>query len=138
MHLLDDSVALSATDLANFLGCRHRTGLDLSHALGKRRRPHFDDPLLDLLIERGKQHEARYVESLRSAGSDVVDLTDVADRPGLVDRTAAAMRDGAGVIVQGALHQGRWFGKPDILRRIPEPSALGPWSYEIDDTKLSR
>src|SRR6185312_14037350 len=29
------------------------------------------------------------------------------------------------------------FGRADILRRVPRPSRLGPWSYEILDTKLT-
>ena len=48
------------------------------------------------------------------------------------------MRDGADVIVQGALSDGPWFGKPDLLRRVSAPSGLGEWSYEIADTKLAR
>lgn len=138
MHSFDNTVALFATDLANFLGCRHRTGLDMAAALGERRRPHFDDPLLDLLIERGRKHEQRYVDSLRTAGHEILDLTTVGDNPLLVTRTIEAMHEGADVIVQGGLRTGRWFGKPDILRRIDTPSGLGSWSYEIEDTKLSR
>ena len=30
---------LSATDLANFLGCRHRTALEMAAAAGKLKRP---------------------------------------------------------------------------------------------------
>ena len=138
MRVFDNSFALSATDLANFLGCRHRTGLDMAAALGKRTRPHFDDPLLDLLIERGRKHEAAYVESLRTAGREIIDLTTVGDPPLLVAQTVAAMNAGADVIVQAGLQADRWFGKPDILRRIEVPSDLGSWSYEVDDTKLSR
>src|SRR5262249_9463375 len=33
---------------------------------------------------------------------------------------------------------GRWNGRADILRRVEMPSALGPWSYEVIDTKLAR
>jgi uncharacterized protein len=48
------------------------------------------------------------------------------------------MNKGAPVIAQGALaHQG-WGGRADILRRVEIPSALGEWSYEAIDTKLSR
>ena len=48
------------------------------------------------------------------------------------------MRKGTDVIVQGGLRDGQWFGKPDIMRRVDVPSALGAWSYEIADTKLAR
>src|SRR5207245_1528913 len=48
------------------------------------------------------------------------------------------MRDGADVIVQGALADGAWYGRPDVLERVDTPSALGAWSYEVTDTKLAR
>ena len=33
---------------------------------------------------------------------------------------------------------GRRFGYADFLRRVPRPSDLGDWSYEVWDTKLAR
>ena len=49
MYRLDGALVLSATDLSNFLGCRHRTALDMAVAYGERKRPHFEDPLLEVL-----------------------------------------------------------------------------------------
>lgn len=128
---------LSATDLANFLGCRHRTALEMEFAAGLRKRPHFDDPLLELLFKRGLDHEKAYVESLRTKGNTVRDLSHLMDRDELVDATIAAMREGVDVIVQGGLRDGQWFGKPDLLQRTSTPSAFGAWSYEVSDTKLA-
>ena len=48
------------------------------------------------------------------------------------------MRGGVSVIVQVFLSHDGWGGRPDILRRVEAPSALGSWSYEVMDTKLSR
>src|SRR3989454_1306499 len=48
------------------------------------------------------------------------------------------MREGADVIVQATLVDGPWFGRADALRRVPRPSRLGAWSYEVWDTKLAR
>jgi predicted RecB family nuclease len=138
MRLSSQQLDLSATDLASFLACRHRTALDLAAAAGKLRRPHWDDPLLDLLIERGKAHEKRYVDSLRATGATVVDLNAATDRDKAVSGTLDAMRAGADVIVQAALQDGHWYGRPDILRRVDVPSDLGKWSYEVADTKLAR
>ena len=82
MHVVErggrQDLVLSATDLANFLGCRHRTALDLSVAFQKRRRPYRDDPLLEALWQRGLEHEKRFVDSLRGAGS-LEDLTAIHD-----------------------------------------------------------
>src|SRR5580704_9549227 len=48
------------------------------------------------------------------------------------------MERGAAVIAQGALRDGQWFGRPDVLRRVAKRSARWPWSYEVADTKLAR
>ena len=77
MRITDSAFVLSATDLSNFLSCRHRTALEMAEAHGKRRRPKWDDPLLELLFKRGLEHERAYVESLHAAGLRSVDLTDV-------------------------------------------------------------
>src|SRR5690349_7133484 len=141
MKLSGSELELSATDLSNFLGCRHRTGLDLAAVHGKRKPPYFPpDPLLELLWARGLEHEAHYVESLKASGCSVADLHEYDDehRQEQFARTVAAMRAGADVIVQGALRDSRWFGRPDVLRRVARPSAFGEWSYEVIDTKLSK
>ena len=52
--------------------------------------------------------------------------------------TLAAMRAGADVVYQATFFDGRWRGHADFLRRVEEPSDLGPWSYEVWDTKLAR
>ena len=70
MRLRDTDLDLSATDLSNFLGCRHRTALDMALARKDRAAPRtFDDPLIDILRQRGIEHETRYVDSLRALGS---------------------------------------------------------------------
>ncbi|MGH8533002.1 MAG: hypothetical protein ACREV1_09850, partial [Gammaproteobacteria bacterium] len=98
----------------------------------------MDDPLLDILFQRGLAHEKAYVDSLQADGQSIVNLADVKDRDAAVARTRDAMRSGADVIVQAALRDGRWYGRPDVMRRIEKPSSLDTWSYEIADTKLAR
>ena len=139
MHRHGPDLTLSATDLSHFLGCRHRTALDLAVTAGARAKPvHYDDPLLEILWDRGAKHEAAYINSLKVQGLSVADLSAQVHRTEHLAATLAAMRDGADVVVQGALADGCWFGKPDVMRRVPRPSALGSWSYEIYDTKLAR
>jgi len=142
MQSRDGRLQLSATDLANFLACRHRTALDVMVATGQRARPaQADDPLLQLLFDRGIAHEKAYVDWLREGGLEIADLTAMGG-PGqadaLVAATTSAMQAGAHVIVQGGLRDGSWFGKPDILMRVDGASSLGNWSYEVYDTKLAR
>ena len=138
MYQTNGALTLSASDLAYFLACRHRTALDMAVAIGARKKPHVpDDPLVDALVERGKVHEARYVETLREGAREIVDLSIGTFRE-RCQHTLEAMHQGVDVIVQGALSDGPWMGYPDILQRVEHPSALGAWSYEVADTKLSR
>ena len=142
MHRRNGTLQLSATDLSNFLGCKHRTALDMAVAAGLRGKPAtFEDPLLELLFKRGLDHEAAYVEWLKAQGLSVEDLSrfdSLSQQDELVAATIEAMKAGVDVIVQGGLLDNNWFGKPDILRRVESPSRLGAWSYEVYDTKLSR
>lgn len=131
-------LSLSATDLSNFLNCRHRTALELGEARGKQRRPQFNDPVLEALLARGLEHERHYVESLQRDRRDVVDLASVQDRADAVARTIEALRAGAEAVVQGALEDGAWFGRPDVLLKRRGASAFGDWEYEVADTKLAR
>ena len=66
MRVTRDGVRLSASDLANHLGCQHLTFLDLAVAQGKLTAPMYQDVALEALQERGFQHERAYVEHLRS------------------------------------------------------------------------
>jgi predicted RecB family nuclease len=142
MQSHNGALQLSATDLSNFLGCKHRTALDMAVTTRVRTKPtQSDDPLLQLLFDRGLDHEKQYVDWLKAQPLRVEDLShiDSLSRPDeLVAATHEAMHQGADVIVQGALRDAQWFGKPDILYRVETASDLGPWSYEVYDTKLSR
>jgi predicted RecB family nuclease len=137
MRLDAGTLVLSATDLSHFLNCRHRTALEVGEAHGTRQRPHWADPLLDALFARGLEHERRFVSSLRAAGNEVLDLTGITSRDEALAATRAGMRTGVEVLVQAALGDGRWYGRPDVLLRAQSPSALGSWSYEVADTKLA-
>ena len=98
----------------------------------------WDDPLLEILFKRGLEHEKAYVESLRCRrpAQSSISRTEGARRG--VGADARRDAPGADVIVQGALRDGRWYGRPDVLRRVETPSGLGAWSYEVADTKLAR
>src|SRR6266571_8841476 len=118
MQLSSTDLLLSSTDLSNFLSCRHLTALEMAAALGKRRRPHWVDPLLEVLFQRGLDHERAYIAALQAEGRQIVSFADVKDRDAAVAQTLEAMCSGADVIVQGALRDGRWYGRPDVLQRV--------------------
>lgn len=129
---------LSASDLVGFLNCRHLTGLDRSVADGALAKPKFWDPLLEILAARGSVHEKKFVEHLEQSGLKTVRIEDDAITDAAVASTISAMKQGAAVIVQGALKHNGWQGRPDILRRVETPSSFGAWSYYVLDTKLAR
>jgi uncharacterized protein len=137
MRLVDELLRLSATDLANHLGCIHLSQLNRAAARGLARRPRWDDPLGALLRERGDQHEKAYLAHLRAART--LEIVEIPVEPGADggERTAAAMRAGADVIYQAPLGDERWYGRADFLIKVPRPSALGAWSYEVTDAKLA-
>ncbi|MGH9345868.1 MAG: TM0106 family RecB-like putative nuclease [Vicinamibacterales bacterium] len=64
-------------------------------------------------------------------------MSEIKVREDALAATLDAMRTGVEVIAQGALGDGHWYGRPDILLRVDSPSTLGTWSYEVADTKLA-
>ncbi len=131
-------ISLSATDLVGHLNCAHLTGLDLEVANGRLKAPAFRDPFRELLQERGSRHEHGYVEHLKTSGLSIVEIGGVRIDDEKTMLTREAMTRGVGVIVQGAFRSGGWVGRTDVLLRVEKPCALGEWSYEVVDTKLSR
>lgn len=147
MQLSEDKLILSATDLSDFLACDHLSLLSRLAALGGPEPPRFDDPGLEVLWELGRVHEEAYLADLEAQGLSVVEIpqrateTETAGADGWhagAEATREAMRQGVDVVYQGVLFDGRWLGKPDFLRRVDHPSALGDFSYEVVDTKLAR
>lgn len=130
MRMSGSAIELTASDLSGFLSCIHLTALDLAVAQGKREAPSWVDPVVSVLRERGLEHERAYVEKLRAQGLTITDLSG-ATGDDAVTRSEEAIQTGVEVILQPALRNGRWFGRPDVLRRNGTSSALGPWSYEV-------
>jgi predicted RecB family nuclease len=137
MRLQSDLIRLAATDLSNHLACRHLTSLHLSVAHGLRTAPDWRSPDLKVIQELGLRHEAAYLRSLQNAGLTFADLRAVSEQQAITE-TLSCLQRGIEVIAQGALACGRWFGRPDVLRKVAKPSRLGDWSYEVYDCKLAR
>ncbi|MEZ5293441.1 MAG: TM0106 family RecB-like putative nuclease [Vicinamibacterales bacterium] len=139
MYASASKLILSPTDLSAFLGCRHRTALDLAVARGVLRKPDWDEAFTRALRERGLEHEQRYLAWLRAQGRTVVDLSGLQrEITAAVAATREAMAAGVDVVYQAALAGDDWRGFADVLVRVDRPGALGGWSYEAHDTKLAR
>ena len=144
MQRVDGRLVYSATDLVGYLQCRHLAKLERAAAWRHIERPMRSDPVLDRIQQRGLEHEQRFLDALRGEGLRVVEVERDDDLPREArrirgrDETLAAMREGADVIFQAVLFDGRRLGYADFLRRVDAPSGLGSWSYEVWDTKLAR
>ncbi len=133
MRLEAGILQLSATDLSAHLGCLHLTQLDRAAAEGRLEAPIWTDPVLEVLKQRGIEHEASYREHLADLGLSVVEVGHGGTEAQLLD----LMRAGTDVIFQAPLTDGRFGGFADFLRKVERPSELGAFSYEVIDTKLA-
>ncbi len=124
MRILDGQLVLAPSDLANFLTCRHRAGLDLAAARGVMEKPRYEDPYAALLRQHGEDHELAYVESLRSRGLAIVTAkpTETTKADESTRLTLEAMRTGAQVIVQARLAGELIAGYADVLLRVERNS----------------
>ncbi len=124
---------LSASRLNAFQACRHQTALWLQGV----KPPERADDTVSLIRAKGFEHEAVVVESLRATHGEVVEIVTEGPLEQRVEQTYRAMFDGAAVIYQAALTDGRWIGFPDFLIRTGQ-TADGRWAYVPEDAKLSR
>jgi predicted RecB family nuclease len=132
MKNISNRFELAATDLSNHLSCAHLTQLERKVALKEIKKPTWHDPSLDVLIQRGHEHEVAYVEFL-SKSLKVVNLN---GQP--LEKVIEAMASGTDVIVQAQMQDGHWSGHADILLKTPGQSKFGNWMYEVQDTKLAQ
>ncbi len=142
MRFRDKNLLFSATDLASFFECTHKTSLELRVASKELSRPGQSEIERRMLERRGREHERRVLEHYRALGVSPFDIgaqpTTDANIAELSALTLAAMTRGETLIYQGVLCHEDWVGRPDFLLRVDTPSALGQHSYEPVDAKLAR
>jgi len=142
-------IHLSPTDLSSFHGCHHLTQLEKKAANKEIDRPHFNDPKMEAMFERGLKHEEAYLEKLKAEGKTVVtnpkgDKKDNKEQRLIlkntsIEATKKAMKDGVDVIFQARFGDERWSGVADFLVKVEDTkSDLGDYSYEVYDTKLAQ
>lgn len=142
MYRSGDRTILSPSDLVTFLGCEHATERERRILAGGLAAPERHDPDLEVLRRRGLAHERAELARFASAGRSVGEVAATDPTPaGLAvaeAETVALMRAGVDVVFQATFFDGRWRGHADFLVRTDRPSDLGPWSYDVADTKLAR
>jgi predicted RecB family nuclease len=166
MYQTENSLIVSPSDLNGYLQRRHLTRLDLARARGDRSHEPGRGAGTDLVAQKGEEHEAAYLDSLKARGMEVVEIELTEDddpatrRESLAEAaqvTEEAMRAGAEVIYQATFLRPRilwgtitdppedsehgslaYLGHADFLFRVDRPSELGEHSYEVADAKLAR
>src|SRR5262245_46197427 len=110
MDRIDGTPVYSATDLVAYLACEHLIQLERA---GLVERPIRDDPELDVIRQRGFQHEERFKADLEAKGRTVVTIAldaSESDRGEQLrqaaDATIGAMAAGADVIYQATFFDG--------------------------------
>ena len=141
VKIVDGRLRIAASDVANFITCRHLTRLDLAVAHELVSAPIVDDLGAKALEDAGPEHERQILEGFQARGWAVDDPRNTErDRRREADATAAAMHRGADVIYQGTLLVDDRLGLPDFLIRadlLGSPMGPDPW-YEVVDAKLAR
>jgi predicted RecB family nuclease len=150
MRLIDGQLRVSASDLSNFLACRHLTRLDTLLAKDLLQPVKAYDVGFQELVRRGEQHERNVLDQFRLAGLDVVEIPCSSDTAA-IKVTRDALRSGVAVIFQGVLQAeatgtaaSPLLGRPDFLIRSDVlPQSEGDHQevahhYEVVDAKLAR
>ena len=127
-----------ATDIANFLACRHISTLDREESEGALTKIVYSDPGAELLRKLGLEHEQAYLTKLKSLGLRIAEISTDTLWSQAAEETRAAMTAGVDVIYQATFLKEPWGGRADFLRRVETPSGLGGWSYEAVETKLAK
>lgn len=136
--MIDGALRLSASDLMRFKGCAHASALDLRLLEQGDVTPDGDSDEAELLQRQGDAHELAYLTALKDQGKAVIEIPKDGTLEQSVALTRDALRQGPEVIFQGAFLRDGWGGYSDFLMRVDTPSALGPFSFEVVDTKLKR
>ena len=108
----------SVSDLVNFTLCPSITLYDLKNLETPLEKAE-EDPYAQILQEKGIAHETRYLDRLKKTGRRVADITALAGGsiPELVEKTVAAMSDGADVIFQACLQLKKASCRPHLSLR---------------------
>jgi len=137
MKYKDNQIFYSPSDLSAHSSCKHLTELNKQHARGEIADPKvYTNRVLQMLKEKGIEFEEAHLQEIKKQGNTVSEISTVdldAEK-----HTIDAMKDGIDVIYQARLKEhGKWNGWADFLKKVPKPSDLGDWSYEVWDTKLA-
>ena len=123
---------ITGSHVYGFPNCARAVTLDL-HGDRALRRPLRDEE--ELVLQRGRDHEARIVATLDYATPEHPER----DFEAGAAATRELLQRGVAGVLQGVLRDpvDRRLGIADLLRREPGASDLGDWHYVVGDVKSS-
>lgn len=121
---------LTGTHVYSYVKCSRLAALDLHLPRSERREPH---PWEEFAAQRGRDFETFYVQRLPVVQPSYPERDFAAGAAA----TLELLRAGQEWIHQAVLAADDRLGLPDLLRRLPGPSALGDHHYEVLDVKTS-
>ena len=139
---------VSPADITAHQACPHllRQRIDIAHH--RRKAPNQHSAHIDLIRQKGEEHEAEYLAERRSNAGTLVSIQwRSGERPSIQNwqqaatQTRRAMEAGVPLIYQATFLSESTIGRADFLERVDrpaDPTALGPYGYEAVDTKLAR
>lgn len=143
MQIIDGHTIISASDLNNFVACKHLLALNMARAEGRLEAEQSNSETGDLLARKGIEHETAYLAGLKAEGRHVVEIPYPGDStPAALEKSAQLTREAMGpgpdVVFQATFFDGVSRGHADFLFKVEDPSDLGGFSYEVADTKLAK
>lgn len=150
MERLNGKLVASASDLVGFAACEHLTWLDRKVAVGELEKPQRVDEMLDLLRNRGLEHENEYFAALKAEGLEIVslDMSEDASLKTPAERLSSLLKRAADtvsalarrtkVIYQATFFDDSasvaWRGHADFVRAVSYEDGE---NFEPEDTKLA-
>jgi len=147
---LNGKLVASASDLVGFAACEHLTWLDRKVAVGELEKPQRVDEMLDLLRNRGLEHENEYFAALKAEGLEIVslDMSEDASLKTPAERLSSLLKRAADtvsalarrtkVIYQATFFDDSasvaWRGHADFVRAVSYEDGE---NFEPEDTKLA-
>ena len=137
MKYNNNQIIYSPSDLSTHSSCKHITQLNKQHARGEIEAPEeYTNRVLLVLKEKGIEFEKKHLQKIKDQGKTVSEIS--TEDPNAEKHTIDAMKAGVDVIYQARLKEyAKWSGWADFLKKVPKPSDLGDWSYEVWDAKLA-
>ncbi len=138
MYKYQDQLVFSPSDLTRFMESPYASWMDRFALECPDEKPeqNADDPLMQVLANRGYVHEDAVLEAFRSKGLSVITI-EANGNAAKKAMTLKALHEGADVIAQARLELSPFAGYADFLVKVPGESRLGEYHYEVWDAKLS-